>query len=97
MSSGRVAALCRKVLEDPDRSTSDQIYYRARLAGALLNDGEVDLAIAEGASILTAETRGHMTSARSLAELRPLRTAAEAASAEEFCVRYDAAMNALVA
>lgn len=73
------------------------MYYRARLADALLNEGDIGLAITEGAAILPSMAGGQMTSARSLAELRPLRAAAERATAEEFCVRFDAAMRALAA
>jgi hypothetical protein len=42
-------------------------------------------------------TGGQMTSARSLAELQPLRTAAGRTSAEEFCARFDAAVRTLAA
>ncbi|GLY90545.1 helix-turn-helix domain-containing protein [Actinoallomurus iriomotensis] len=97
VNNGRATALYRAVLDDPDRSTCDKAYYRARLADALLNDGDVGLAMTEGAVILPSMTGGQMTSARSLAELRPLRAAAEQASAEEFCVRFDAAVRALAA
>ncbi|WP_329260820.1 helix-turn-helix domain-containing protein [Actinoallomurus sp. NBC_01490] len=97
VNNGRATALYRAVLDDPDRSTCDKAYYRARLADALLNDGDISLAITEGAVILPSMTGGQMTSARSLAELRPLRAAAEQASAEEFCVRFDAAVRALAA
>ncbi|MGI5232521.1 helix-turn-helix domain-containing protein [Actinoallomurus sp. CA-142502] len=97
VNNGRATALYRTVLDDPDRSTCDKAYYRARLADALLNDGDVSLAITEAAVILPSMTGGQMTSARSLAELRPLRAAAEQASAEEFCVRFDAAVRALAA
>jgi hypothetical protein len=95
--SGRATALYRTVLEDPGRSACDQAYYRARLACALLNEGDISLAMTEGAAILPSMTGGQMTSARSLAELRPLRAAAEQAAAEEFCVRFDAATRALAA
>lgn len=97
MSSGRATALYRAVLDDPGRSPSDHAYYRARLAGALLNDGDVELAITEGSAILPSMTGERMTSARSLAELRPLRAVAKQAAAEEFCTRFDAAMRALAA
>ena len=97
ISGGRATALYRRVLEDPRRSASDQVYYRARLAGALLNDGDVKLAITEGSAILPSMAGGRMTSARSLAEMRPLRAAAEQAAAEEFCARFDAAVHAVAA
>jgi transcriptional regulator with XRE-family HTH domain len=96
-NNGLATALYRTVLDDPNRSACDQAYYRARLADALLNEGDVDQAIVEGATLLPSMTGGQMTSARSLAELRPLRTAAGRTSAEEFCARFDAAVRTLAA
>jgi transcriptional regulator with XRE-family HTH domain len=95
--SGRATTLYRAVLEDPGRSARDQVCYRASLASALLNDGDINLALTEGAAILPAMTGGRMNSARSLAEMRPLRAAAEQAAAEEFCARFDAATRAVAA
>jgi transcriptional regulator with XRE-family HTH domain len=97
VSSGRATALYRAVVDDPHRSASDRAYYQARLASALLNEGEMELAINEGTAILPSMTAGRMTSARSLAEMRPLRAAAEQAAAKEFCARFDAAMRMLAA
>ncbi|GLY80562.1 helix-turn-helix transcriptional regulator [Actinoallomurus iriomotensis] len=97
VTDGRAVTLYRTVLDDQGRTARDQAFYRARLADALLNEGDVSLAISEGAAILPAMIGGQMMSARSLAELRPLRAAAEQASNEEFCVRFDAATRALAA
>jgi transcriptional regulator with XRE-family HTH domain len=89
--------LYRTVLADPTRTARDQAYYRARMAGALLDQGDLQQAIAEGTALLPLMSGGQMTSTRSLVELQPLRAAAERAAAEEFCARYDAAAQALTA
>jgi transcriptional regulator with XRE-family HTH domain len=92
---GQVPDLYRAVIDDPNRSPRDHVFYRARLAGALLEQGDIRHAISEAAAVLPENSQ--VISARSLRELRPLRAAAERISAEEFCVRYDAAMRSLSA
>lgn len=52
--------------------------------------------INEGLAVLP-EFERKLTSVRTLKELRPVREAAEARAAEEFCARYDAAARALSA
>jgi transcriptional regulator with XRE-family HTH domain len=69
-------------------------YYRARLAGALLEDGDRAEAIAQGLSILP-DLGDRLASVRTLIELRPVRTAAQQASAEEFVALFDSAAHAL--
>jgi hypothetical protein len=69
-------------------------YYRARLAGALLEDGDRSEAIAQGLSVLP-DLGDRLTSARTLIELRPVRAAAQQASAEEFVALFDSAAHAL--
>ncbi|GAA4638636.1 hypothetical protein GCM10023196_097150 [Actinoallomurus vinaceus] len=89
--------LYRTVLQDPTRTARDHAFYQARLAGSLLDQGDLRQAITEGTTLLPLMSDGQMTSTRSLVELQPLRAAAERAAAEEFCERYDAAMRALTA
>jgi hypothetical protein len=60
-----------------------------------LQGGDVNQALDEGAAVLPSSSG--VTSGRALIELRPLRAAAEKAAAEEFCLRYDAAAQALAA
>jgi transcriptional regulator with XRE-family HTH domain len=86
--------LYRQVLGDPDRSARDRVYYRARLARVLLELGDVRQAVEEGTQVLPSISG--VASARSLMELRPLRRAAEPA-AEEFCIQFDEALQALPA
>ncbi|GLY78872.1 helix-turn-helix domain-containing protein [Actinoallomurus iriomotensis] len=69
-------------------------YYRARLAGALLEDGDPSEAIAQGLSVLP-DLGDRLTSARTLIELRPVRAAAHQASAEELVALFDSAAHAL--
>jgi len=91
----RVPELYRAVIDDPERSARDHVAYRASLAIALLEQGDTKQAISEATAVLPENSK--VSSARSLRELRPLRAAAERVSAEEFRVRYDAAMRSLSA
>jgi transcriptional regulator with XRE-family HTH domain len=93
---GRAARLYRGVLDDADRSPRDQAYYRARLSGALLEDGDRIQAIDEGLAILP-DLGERLTSTRTLNELRPVREAAERVAAEEFIARFDQAARSLSA
>jgi transcriptional regulator with XRE-family HTH domain len=94
--NGRVAAMYREVLDDPDpaRSPLDHANYRSRLARALAEEGDSTEAIAEGQSLLP-DLGERIISNRVLNRLRPVRAAAETAAAEEFCTRFDAAERAL--
>ena len=89
----RAASLYREVLEDSNRSARDRVFYRSRLAGALLRTGDTRQSLIEGDAVLSAVPG--VLSARSVIELRPLRAAAEKAKNEEFCAHYDAATKAL--
>ncbi len=82
------------VLDDTARSPRDQAYYRALLAGNLVAAGDPEQAISHGLMILP--TLGSpLISVRVLRELRPVRKAAGATAAAEFCERFDAAARAL--
>lgn len=69
-------------------------YYRARLAGALLDDGDRSEAIAQGLAVLP-DLGDQLTSARTLIELRPVRAAALDASADDFVELFDSAARSL--
>jgi hypothetical protein len=69
-------------------------YYRVRLAGALLEDGDRSEAIAQGLAVLP-ELGAQLTSARTLIELRPVRNAAVEASADDFVELFDSAARSL--
>jgi hypothetical protein len=88
-----VARLYQAVLDDTANSHRTQVYYRALLAGTLVQAGDLDQAISHGLMILP--DLGPLTSGRMLRELRPVREAAGAAGAVEFCDRFDTAARAL--
>jgi hypothetical protein len=88
--------LYHAVLDDTARSPRDQAYYRALLAGTLVQAGDVDQAISHGLTVLP-DLGTTLTSVRVLRELRPVREAAGAAGAAEFCDRFDTAARALSA
>jgi hypothetical protein len=69
-------------------------YYRARLAGALLEDGDRSEAIAQGLAVLP-DLGDRLTSGRTLIELRPVRAAAQQTSADEFVELFDSAAQSL--
>ena len=69
-------------------------YYRARLAGALLEDGARSEAITQGLAVLP-DLGDRLTSARTLIELRPVRAAAVKASADDFVGLFDSAAQSL--
>jgi transcriptional regulator with XRE-family HTH domain len=93
---GRAARLYRGVLADAGRSPRDQAYYRARLSGALLEDGDPMQAVDEGLAILP-DLGEWLTSTRTLNELRPVRDATARIAAEEFVERFDQAARSLSA
>jgi hypothetical protein len=86
--------LYQDVLDDATRSPRDQAWYRARLAGALVQAGDLEQAIAHGLTVLP-DLGTRLTSGRVLQNLRPVRAAANAAAAADFCDRFDAASRAL--
>jgi transcriptional regulator with XRE-family HTH domain len=87
--------LYRVVLDDTERSPRDRAYYRARLAAALTAAGDHRGGIEQGQKVLPGLGE-KLTSTRVLEELRPVRQAAQAVTAEEeFCVRFDDAARML--
>lgn len=93
----RAVSLYRDVINDVSRAHRDHAYYRALLAGALLETGDRMRAVEEGLPILPDLVDGQLTSIRTLNVLRPVRTAAERLRAAEFIERFDAAERALTA
>ncbi len=94
---GRAVALYRGVLGDEGDLARNRICAHSYLAGALLDEGDVTLAITEGRTALQAFAAARMTSARPINAMRPVRVAAENAGDEEFCAHFDAAERALTA
>jgi hypothetical protein len=86
--------LYQNVLDDAARSPRDQAWYRARLAGTLVQAGDLEQAIAHGLTVLP-DLGTTLTSGRVLENLRLVRAAAGAAAAADFCDRFDAAARAL--
>jgi hypothetical protein len=87
--------LYQDVLDDAARSPRDQACYQARLAGALVQAGDLEQAIAHGPLTVLPDLGARLTSGRVLGNLRPVRAAANAAAAADFCDRFDAASRAL--
>jgi hypothetical protein len=81
-------------LDDTTHAPRAQANYRALLAGALVQAGDLDQAIHHGLLILP-ELGTTLTSRRVLQRLQPVRDAASAAAAAEFCERFDASARAL--
>jgi hypothetical protein len=86
----------RTSMEDPDLSHRNRACYHSQLAAALARCGDVTGALGEGLAVLPI-LEGRVASLRTLRELQPVRSAAEQAGAEEFCARFDAAAQTLVA
>jgi hypothetical protein len=80
--------LHRESLDALDVSPRNRACGQAQLAAALAQNGDVMAAIQEGMAVLPALAHG-VTSVRTLNHLRPVRTAADRSSAEEFCARFD--------
>ncbi|MGQ0775146.1 MAG: helix-turn-helix domain-containing protein [Pseudonocardiales bacterium] len=93
-SPARAVKLCHAVLEDTARSFRDRACQRASLAENLVQTGDLDQAIAHGLMIVP-ELGTTLTSGRVLQRLQPVREAAGAAGAAEFCDQFDAAARAL--
>ena len=93
-SPGQAAKLYHAVLDDTARSSRDQACQRASLAGTLVQAGDLDQAISHCLMILP-DLGTTLTSGRVLQRLRPVREAAGAAGAAEFCDRFDTAAHAL--
>jgi hypothetical protein len=64
------------------------------LAGTLVTTGDLDQAITHGLTILP-DLTPTLTSGRVIRDLQPVRQAAGASGADEFCARYDAAARTL--
>lgn len=92
----QAARLYHAVLDDAARSPRDQAYYRALLAGTLVQAGDPEQAISHGLTVLP-DLGTTLTSVRVLRELRPVREATGAAGAVEFTDRFDTAARALSA
>lgn len=90
----RAATLYGDVLADRGLPRRNRAYYQARLAGALLDDGDRSEAIRQGLVVLP-ELGRRVASTRTLIELRPVRAAAEQAAAAEFVTRFDVAARSL--
>jgi len=96
-SPGQAATLWRDVLDDKSDLPRNRICARSNLAGALLDEGDVTLAIDEGRAVLSSFATAKMTSARPVNAMRPVRLAAENAGDEEFCEHFDAVERTLAA
>jgi len=95
-SPAQAVALWRGVAGDEGR-LRDRVCAQSNLAAALLDEGDVTLAITEGGTALSAFAAAQMTSARPINAMRPVRIAAEKTGDEEFCAHYDTADRALTA
>lgn len=82
--------LYEESLADDDLSPRNRLNYRAQLAAALARSGQTDTAVAEGLTVLP-DLEAQVASPRTLAELRPVRQAAEQIGNDEFCIRWDTA------
>ena len=91
---GTSSALHRESLDTPDLAIRNRLCGQAQLAAALVVEGDVLSAVAEGTVALSALQSG-VTSVRALNELYPVRQAAAKINAEEFCARFDAVQRAL--
>lgn len=87
--------LRQAVLDDPaQEAPRDLANNRAGLAGALAQTGDLNQAI-EHSLLILPELGTTLTSGRVLQRLQPVRDAAAAARAAEFCERFDAAARTL--
>src|SRR6266851_6893477 len=96
-SPARAVALYRAELGDESDLARNRICTHSYLAGALLDEGDVTLAIDEGRAVLSSFATAQMTSARPVNAMRPVRLAAENAGDEEFCGHFDAVERTLAA
>jgi len=93
-SPAQAVKLYHAVLDDTARSSRDRAHQRASLAEFLVQAGDLDQAVSHGLMILP-DLGTTLTSGRVLQRLRPVREAAGAAGAAEFCDQFDAAARAL--
>ncbi len=96
-SPARAVALYRAELGDESDLARNRICTHSYLAGALLDEGDVTLAIDEGRAVLSSFATAQMTSARPVNAMRPVRLAAENAGDEEFCQHFDTVERTLTA
>jgi len=89
--------LWRGLAGDQDWVPRNRICAHSYLAAALLDEGDVTLAIDEGRTVLSSFATAQMTSARPVNAMRPVRLAAENAGDEEFCGHFDAVERTLAA
>jgi transcriptional regulator with XRE-family HTH domain len=71
-----------------DLAPRNRVFYQARLAGSLLQQGAVGQAVASASHVLP-ELASGIASVRTVRELRPIRAAATKADAAEFCQQFD--------
>lgn len=83
-------SLYEESLAGDDLSPRNRLNYRAQLAAAFARGGEAEAAVNEGMAVLPG-LEEQVASPRTLAELRPVRLAAEQLGNDEFCARWDAA------
>jgi hypothetical protein len=93
-ATGQAVRLRQAVLDDTAKAPRDQANNRANLASVLVRTGDLEQAIHHGLLILP-ELGTTLTSSRVLQRLQPVRDAASAAAAAEFCERLDTAARAL--
>jgi transcriptional regulator with XRE-family HTH domain len=94
-NTARAVRLQQDALEDAELSPRNRACAQASLAKVLLVAGDHTEAIKTGKAVLPVLSAREMTSARPLASLRGVRTAAAEAGDEEFCTQYDTAVKAL--
>jgi len=92
-SPAQAVKLIHAALDDTARSPRDRALQRASLAGALMHTGDLSQAISHSLMILP-DLGTTLTSGRALQRLQPVREAADAAGAVEFCDQFDAAARA---
>ncbi|MGH3907835.1 MAG: hypothetical protein ACRDTE_27195, partial [Pseudonocardiaceae bacterium] len=90
----RAVRLYQSALDNSTRSLRGEAITRSKLAEALVEAGDLDQAIAQGLMILP-DLGTTLSSGVVLQQLRPVREAAGATAATEFCERFDAAARTL--
>lgn len=83
------STLYRACLDESGLSPRNRANYQAQMASTLVINGDATEAISEGLAVLPA-LEGKIASPRTIAELRPVRQAAQDRNNDEFCSRYDA-------
>lgn len=84
--------LYEESLSEAGLSPRNRLNYRAQKAAALALSGDLDAAVSEGLAIMP-ELEKKVASPRTLSELQPVRDAAEHIGNDEFCIRWDTAMD----